>query len=122
LPITEITESDAPVLITPDNTTNDSENPEESDEEEGGGLMDEVQKFIDADPDTGDGDDDSEAWEGETLPPHPEYIFCPPPHRKPILHLFTKHFCQHPLFPERHSDSLDAEAICRQAVSEMYQF
>jgi hypothetical protein len=124
LPTTEIAE----LLV--DNTTNDLENrasdSENSDEEEGGlegGLMDEVEKFLDANPDTGDGDDDSEAWEeGETPPPHPEYVFCPSPHRKPILHLFTKHFCQHPLFPERRGDSLDAAAIRRQAVSEMYQF
>ena len=83
-------------IDTPDNTTTtsiDLENPENSDEEEGGGLMEEVDKFLDTNPDTGDGDDDSEAasaeaWEeGETSPPHPEYVFCPFPHRKPILHL-----------------------------------
>ena len=125
MPTTEIAELD-----TPDNTTNDLE-AENSDEEEGGRLIDEVNKFLDTNLDTGDSDglgDDSdhtssEAWEeGETSPPHPEYVFCPSPHRKPILHLFTKHFCQHPLFPERHGGYFDAAAIRRQAVSEMYQF
>lgn len=123
LPITEIAELDAPVLITPDNTTNNLENPKNSDEEEGGGLMDKVYMFLDTDPDTGDTDDDSKPWiEGEISPPHPEYVFCPSPHHKPILHLFTKYFCQHPLFPEHHGSSLDAAAIHRQGVSEMYQF
>ncbi|THU75958.1 hypothetical protein K435DRAFT_706020 [Dendrothele bispora CBS 962.96] len=31
----------------------------------------------------------------------PDYVFCPAAHRKQILHLFTRHFCQHPLLPER---------------------
>ena len=89
--------------------------------------MGEVDKFLDTNPDigTGDGDSDSdgEAWEeGETPPPHPEHAFCPSLHRKPILHLFTKHFCQHPLFHERLSGYLGAAAIRWQAVSEMYQF
>ena len=30
------------------------------------------------------------------------YKFCPLPHHPPILHLLTKHFCQHPLLPECH--------------------
>ena len=127
MPTTEIaSQIDTLSPVNTTTTSNDLENPENSDEEEGGGLMEEVDKFLDTNPDTGDGDDDSEAaeaWEeGETSPPHPEYDFCPFPHRKPILHLFTKHFCQHPLFSERHGGSLDAAAIRRQAVSEMYQF
>ena len=120
LPTTEIAELDIP-----GNAASDQENSDfERSEEEGGGLIDEVDKFLDVNPDPeDDGYDDNEAWgEGETPPPHPEYIFCPFPHRKPILHLFTKHFCQHPLFPERLGGSLDAASIRRQAVSEMYQF
>ena len=54
LPITEI-ELDVPVSITP----NQPENMENSDEEEGGGLMDKVDKLLDAD--IGDCDDDDES-------------------------------------------------------------
>ena len=127
LPTTEIdeldTQPDTPESLG-DLATSDLENLENREEEEGGELMDDVDRFLDTNPDTGgDGDDDSDVWEeGETSAPHPEYVFCPFPHRKPILHLFTKHFCQHPLFPERLGGSLDAATIRRQAVSEMYQF
>ena len=58
----------------------------------------------------------------ETVSPDPNYVFCPATHRKQILHLFTKHFCQHPIFPERHEESLDAKRIRREAVFEMYEF
>ena len=60
--------------------------------------------------------------EDETISPDPEYVFCPAPHRKQILHLFTKHFCQHPIFPERHEKGLSAKEIRRAAVFEMYEF
>ncbi|KAJ7712000.1 hypothetical protein B0H14DRAFT_2228704, partial [Mycena olivaceomarginata] len=49
------------------------------------------------------------------------YTFCPAPHRKPLLRLFTKNFCQHPSFPTQ-GGSLMAEAIHREAVYGMYQF
>ncbi|KAI0753625.1 hypothetical protein C8Q74DRAFT_1211125, partial [Fomes fomentarius] len=50
--------------------------------------------------------------------------FCPVPHRKQVLKLFTKHFCQHPLFPEQDTtpDTHTAESIRRNAVFEMYSF
>ncbi|THU81891.1 hypothetical protein K435DRAFT_615402, partial [Dendrothele bispora CBS 962.96] len=49
--------------------------------------------------------------------------FCPAPHRKQLLHLFTRHFCQHPLLPERlEADCWTAEQIRRNAVMEMYNF
>ena len=47
----------------------------------------------------------------ETVSPDPNYVFCPATHRKQILHLFTKHFCQHPIFIECHEESLDAKII-----------
>ncbi|KAM6491725.1 hypothetical protein JOM56_012765, partial [Amanita muscaria] len=61
----------------------------------------------------------------EVLAKDPEYIFCPTVHRKQILHLFMKHFCQHPLFPERSQTEdrvWDSRQIHNQAVWEMYQF
>ena len=58
----------------------------------------------------------------ETISPDPNYVFCPAPHHKQILHLFTKHFCQHPLFLAWRDDSLNADQIRRTAVFEMYDF
>ena len=48
------------------------------------------------------------------------YEFCPLPHRLPILCLLTKHFCQHPLLPERHGQPRSSEQIYRDSVYEMY--
>jgi len=48
------------------------------------------------------------------------YEFCPLPHRPSILHLLTKHFCQHPLLPERHGQPWTAEHIHHDSVYEMY--
>lgn len=97
----------------------------DDDDEEGGELVDEVEKFLD---DTNDDEEmdaeDGPDWqfeEGETRSPNPLYVFCPAPHRKPILRLFTKHFCQHPLFPERDGPRTATE-IRKHAVMEMYQF
>ncbi|EIW59064.1 uncharacterized protein TRAVEDRAFT_19598 [Trametes versicolor FP-101664 SS1] len=50
-----------------------------------------------------------------------DYQFCPACHRLPILRLFTKHACQHPLLPERHGIRRSAEDIYRDAVEEMYR-
>ncbi|KJA12847.1 hypothetical protein HYPSUDRAFT_152221 [Hypholoma sublateritium FD-334 SS-4] len=57
----------------------------------------------------------------EVTEKNPDYVFCPAVHRQQILHLFTKHFCQHPIFTERHG-SLTAAEIRRNAVKEMYDF
>ena len=48
------------------------------------------------------------------------YEFCPLPHRLSILRLLAKHFCQHPLLPERHGQSRSSEQIHRDSVHEMY--
>ena len=48
------------------------------------------------------------------------YIFCPLPHRLPIIRLYAKHASQHTLLPERHGQSRNAEEIWRDAVDEMY--
>ncbi|KAF8904195.1 hypothetical protein CPB85DRAFT_1151340, partial [Mucidula mucida] len=52
----------------------------------------------------------------------PTYTFCPAWHQKPLLHLFTKHFCQHPVFPQRDGTTQLAEVIQWQAVHDMYSF
>ncbi|KAG6893775.1 hypothetical protein C0995_016150, partial [Termitomyces sp. Mi166 len=59
--------------------------------------------------DTEDGPD----WQfddGEETSKDPKYVFCPVPHQKQLLHIFTKHFCQHPSFAERNG-KWDAERI-----------
>ena len=48
------------------------------------------------------------------------YQFCPPPHQLSILCLVTKHFCQHPLLPERHGQPQSSVQIHRDAVYEAY--
>ena len=95
-----------------------------------GELIDQLDKWLDSEPDSGLGDDSEDdendpEWdfeEGETRVKDATYVFCPAPHRKPILHLFTKHFCQHPSFPERNEGSRSAGEIRECAVMEMYQF
>jgi hypothetical protein len=89
---------------------------------EGGDLVDEVDDFLDKDEESDE--EDAPDWffeEGEAKSSDPGYVFCPAPHRRQILQLFTKHFCQHPLFPE--CDGVKtAECIRQDAVMEMYQF
>ncbi len=48
------------------------------------------------------------------------YEFCPLPHRLPILRLLAKHFCLHPLLPERHGQTRSPEQIYRDSVYETY--
>ena len=48
------------------------------------------------------------------------YEFCPLPHRPSILRLLVKHFCQHPLLPERHGQPRTPEQIHRDSVCETY--
>ncbi|KAF8225300.1 hypothetical protein L208DRAFT_1306755 [Tricholoma matsutake] len=59
--------------------------------------------------------------EEEVKSSNPNYVFCPAPHWKQILHMFTKHFCQHTLFAE-HEGKWTAKKICQNAVYEMYNF
>ena len=77
------------------------------------------------DEDREDTDENDPEWnfeEGETRVKDATYVFCPAPHRKQVLHLFTKHFCQHPTFPERNEGPCSAAEIRERAVMEMYQF
>ncbi|KAJ7639836.1 hypothetical protein DFH06DRAFT_918746, partial [Mycena polygramma] len=49
--------------------------------------------------------------------------FCPSPHRKQLLRIFVRHFCEHLLLPDRATDSTrTSERIRYDAVHEMYQF
>ena len=50
------------------------------------------------------------------------YEFCPLPHRPPILHLLTKHFCLHPLLPERHGKPRTSHLIHCDSVNEIYLY
>ena len=71
---------------------------ESSEEHEDGDPLDKVDQFL-KDNDTADqeGAPDWEFEEGKYKSKDPNYIFCPIPLHKPLLHLFTKHFCQHPI-------------------------
>jgi hypothetical protein len=101
-------------LSEPDTSTNDSNEFDDSDvravvERVGSDLTEE---------------EDGPSWmfeEDEVISKDPNYVFCPAVHRKQILHLFAKHFCQHPLFPEQ-SGTHTASEIRIFAVREMYLF
>ncbi|KAL0569697.1 hypothetical protein V5O48_012270 [Marasmius crinis-equi] len=83
--------------------------------------LDEAVESLDTDVDQEDGPD----WmfeSGETTVRDPNYTFCPAPHRKQLLHLFTRHFCQHPFFPNRQGEKRTAATIKRDAAWEMYSF
>ena len=58
---------------------------------------------------------------GEVTSRDPAYVFCPAPHRKQLLHSFTKHYCQHPLFAEW-DGKWDFKKIHQNAVHDMYSF
>ena len=104
------------------NLDRDGVEPEPDEEEEDGDIQNQVEKFLNKDNDKDS--EDGPSWmfeEGETLSRDPDYIFCPAPHHKGILRLFTRHFCQHPLLPER-DGKLSAVEIRCQAVYDMYNF
>ncbi|KAK7006843.1 SWIM-type domain-containing protein [Favolaschia claudopus] len=52
----------------------------------------------------------------------PGYLFCPAPHRRQILRLFIRHFCEHPLLPDRRGTSRTPKQIRDDAVRDMYLF
>ncbi|KAG6826876.1 hypothetical protein H0H92_014080 [Tricholoma furcatifolium] len=96
-----------------------------SDDDDDNDLRQEVRGYYRKNNDENAQDaEDGPDWmfdEEETPSNDPKYVFCPAPHRKQLLHLFTKHFCQHPRFAERDGE-WDAEKIRRNAVYEMYNF
>lgn len=86
-------------------------------------LIEEVDRLLNLDANAQDSEDGPD-WmfdKEEVTEKNPDYVFCLAVHRQQILHLFTKHFCQHPIFPERHG-SLTAAEIRRNAVKEMHDF
>ncbi|KAG6808563.1 hypothetical protein H0H92_003721 [Tricholoma furcatifolium] len=96
-----------------------------SDDDDDNDLRQEVRGYYRKNKDVHAQDaEDGPDWmfdEEETPSNDSKYVFCPAPHRKQLLHLFTKHFCQHPRFAERDGE-WDAEKIRRNAVYEMYNF
>ncbi|KAK1221042.1 hypothetical protein PQX77_016154 [Marasmius sp. AFHP31] len=84
-------------------------------------LTDSVDQ-MDIETDSEDGPD----WmfeAGEILVRDPHYTFCLAPHRKQLLHIFTKHFCSHPFFSLRiDGRTRSAADIERDSVYEMYEF
>ena len=100
----------------------EGEDMDAGDNDDEGDLLDQVNKLVDGNEQDSEDGPDYMFDEDETTSSHPEYVFCPAPHRKQILHLFTKHFCQHLIFPERHEKGLSATEIRRALVFEMYEF
>ena len=87
-----------------------------------GDLSEKVEQFISKDIETDAEDVPDWMFEKEEAKSSdPNYVFCPAPHWKQILHMFTKHFCQHTLFAE-HDGKWTAEQIHHNAVYEMYNF
>jgi hypothetical protein len=112
--------SNAPV----EDTEDDKDAEDDGDEDNENNLIKQVDKLMDDSENEQDSEDGPDYMFDidETVSPDPTYVFCPATHRKQILHLFTRHFCQHPIFPQRHEKSLDAKEIRREAVFEMYDF
>jgi hypothetical protein len=112
-----------------DSSSGESNLPQEGDDiDSDGDLLDEVNQWMDKHDTDIDATDQEDApdWmfeEGEVASKDTKYTFCPAWHRRGILLLFTKHFVQHMLFPERLQDGIwDAETICRNAAWEMYDY
>jgi hypothetical protein len=103
-----------------DGDTDDDMDGEDEDSESN--LLEQVNKLMNENVQDSEDGPDYMFDVDETVSPDPDYVFCPATHRKQILHLFTKHFCQHPIFPERHEKSLDTNQIRREAVFDMYDF
>lgn len=96
--------------------------PEQDSDNEDSDIENQVAALIEKD--TAQDSEDGPDWmfeQGELTSPDPNYVFCPAVHRGQLLHLFTKHFCQHPNFFERHGRKNTAE-LRRQASYDMYKF
>ncbi|KAJ7670053.1 hypothetical protein DFH06DRAFT_981537 [Mycena polygramma] len=66
-------------------------------------LEEDDEEDLDEDPDTTDRwDGPASIFEpGETaFAASPTYVFCPAPHRKQLLRMFVRHFCEHSLLPD----------------------
>ncbi|XP_006462497.1 hypothetical protein AGABI2DRAFT_119353 [Agaricus bisporus var. bisporus H97] len=100
---------------------------EETDNEDDENFTDTIANEVDNwyEKEGGDRDEeDGPDWmfdTGEVTSKDPAYVFCPAAHRRTLLHLFTKHFCQHPIFDEV-DGPWDSKKIRREAIWEMYNF
>ncbi|KAG6818261.1 hypothetical protein H0H93_006436 [Arthromyces matolae] len=111
-------ESSVPEQQGEDGNETDDEDDDEND------LRREVDDFYDQTDESEIDMEDGPDWmfdEAEKTSPDPNYVFCPAPHRKQLLHLYTKHFCQHPAFVDR-DGQWDKERIYREACYAMYTF
>jgi hypothetical protein len=112
-----------PIIPRPDASSADNAENSALDDEEGD-LLEEAERFLEKDSANEQDAEDGPDWlfdEGETKSSDPLYVFCPAPHRKPLLRLYTKHFCQHPLFPPQDGPK-STDDIRREAVYKMYMF
>jgi hypothetical protein len=110
-------------------TADTSNEPAEDIDDEFEDFEDELESFLENAEDDREDDFDQEdgpnwQFEGnEKTSKSRYYVFCPAPHRRQLLKLFTRHFCQHPLLFERlDSKKLTAKEIRDGAVHEMYSF
>jgi hypothetical protein len=88
-------------------------------------LDDEDEDYADEDIDAIDRWDGPESWfePGETtFAVDRTYVFCPAAHRKQLLRIFIRHFCEHPLLPDRSGTTRTAAQIRYDAVWEMYKY
>lgn len=86
-----------------------------------GEIQQRVEEEINADATDTEDVNDYDVEPDEKTSKDPNYVFCPACHRKELLRLLTKHFCQHPLLPE--PDGIrTSEEIRTAAVREMYLF
>lgn len=60
--------------------------------------------------------------EGEKRANDPKYNFCPAVHRMGVMHIVTRHFVQHPIFPQRGGEQWDAKRIYCKSVYEAYTY
>ena len=113
LPSRQVQDEPSDALVNAANS--DSQGPsldDVDDSDEDGELLKQVDQYLhnDIEHETEDAPD----WlldSGETLAADSDYVFCPAAHRRQVLHLFTRHFCLHPIFPERDGTWASAEEI-----------
>ena len=77
---------------------------DDDDDDDDDNLLNEVDRYCKKGGNIEQDAEDGPDWmfdSDEVTSKDPSYVFCPAPHRKQLLHLFTKHYCQHPLFAEQ---------------------
>ncbi|PPQ85537.1 hypothetical protein CVT24_009510 [Panaeolus cyanescens] len=104
------------------NDINDPPDHDTNPDNDEGELLKKVDQYINEDEEDIEDPPDWMCEAGETRASDPDYVFCPAAHRKSILRLFARHFCQHQIFPQRNGEHWDAQRIRRESVYEMYQF